>query len=393
MPEHDARIITACRAMHARDRRDPNRGVSPLELFFDLCFVAAIAQITTQLTQAVTAGGTATAIASYLTVFFAIWWAWMNFTWFASAFDNDDICCRLAAFVQMVGALILASGTAEAFTRGDFAIVFLGYAVMRLGLVASWLRAARWNPEHRGAAVQYAIGLSVAMAGWSTMLAAGAWPLWGWCLMALVELAIPPWAESRGSTPWNPHHVARRNGRFVIIVLGQSVIAVTGSVRIALDHGDAGVAVYSIIAGGLLLVFSMWWLYFAASPPRFLTTSGKAFMWGYGHYFVLCSAAAVGAGIAANLDLVTAGSPATGAPAAAALSVPVAVYLLALWLLHRRPGREHRGDTLLFPLALAMIVASTWLPWTALIVGIATAGLAAGSVAMQRRPAHHEAGR
>jgi low temperature requirement protein LtrA len=31
------------------------------------------------------------ALTSYLIVFFAIWWAWMNFTWFASAYDTDDV--------------------------------------------------------------------------------------------------------------------------------------------------------------------------------------------------------------------------------------------------------------------------------------------------------------
>ena len=79
-------------------------------------------------------------------VFFAIWWAWMNFTWFASAYDNDDVLYRLGVFVQIAGVLILAAGVPRAFASASFAIVTLGYAVMRVGLVSLWLRAARRRP-------------------------------------------------------------------------------------------------------------------------------------------------------------------------------------------------------------------------------------------------------
>ena len=48
-------------------------------------------------------------------VFFAIWWAWMNFTWFASAYDCDDVPYRLTMFVQIAGALILAAGVPAMF--------------------------------------------------------------------------------------------------------------------------------------------------------------------------------------------------------------------------------------------------------------------------------------
>lgn len=367
----------AARGMPARDPREPHRGVSPLELFFDLCFVVAIAQATSQLADAASAGQLAGAVTGYLTVFFAVWWAWMNFTWFASAFDNDDVAFRIATFVQITGALTLAAGTSSAFTRGDFTIVFLGYAVMRVGLVGLWLRAAYWNPGHRRAALRYATGLVVAMLGWSTMLTVDDWPMWAWCAMALVELAIPPWAESGRATPWNPHHIARRYGRFLIIVLGQSVLVVTESLRTALER-DAGAALVAVIGGGLLLVFAMWWLYFAAAPARFLDSNRRAFAWGYGHYFIFGAAAAVGAGIAVNLDRAVGGAVATGTAAAATLTVPAAVYLLALWVLHLRPQRWRLADSLSLSVAFAVVVAATWSPWPLAIAGAATAGAAIG---------------
>jgi low temperature requirement protein LtrA len=82
-------------------------------------------------------------------VFFAIWWAWVNFTWFASAYDTDDVAYRLLTFVQIVGVLILAAGVPAAFVHGDFTVMTIGYVVMRVALVTQWLRAAHGDPSGR----------------------------------------------------------------------------------------------------------------------------------------------------------------------------------------------------------------------------------------------------
>ncbi|BBH70015.1 hypothetical protein ACTI_67000 [Actinoplanes sp. OR16] len=73
------------RPMRARRADEPHRVATPLELFFDLCFVVAVAQAAALLHHSVTGHHVADGLRGYLTVFFAIWWAWMNFTWFASA--------------------------------------------------------------------------------------------------------------------------------------------------------------------------------------------------------------------------------------------------------------------------------------------------------------------
>ena len=44
----------------------------------------------------------------------------MNFTWFASAYDTDDVPYRIAVFVQMTGVLILAAGVPRAFDDTSF---------------------------------------------------------------------------------------------------------------------------------------------------------------------------------------------------------------------------------------------------------------------------------
>ena len=111
------------RGMSARDRAEAHRTSTPLELLFDLCFVVAIAQAGSELHHGLAAGHVFDAVRGYLLVFFAIWWAWMNFTWFASAYDSDDVPYRLAVFAQMAGALIIAAGVPRAFERQAFGVV------------------------------------------------------------------------------------------------------------------------------------------------------------------------------------------------------------------------------------------------------------------------------
>ena len=100
-------------------------------------------------------------------VFFAIWWAWMNFTWFASAYDCDDVPYRLAVFVQIAGALIMAAGVPAMFEERTPNLATIGgYVVMRLVLVAQWLRAAAADPERRTTAHRYALGITLLQVAW-----------------------------------------------------------------------------------------------------------------------------------------------------------------------------------------------------------------------------------
>src|SRR3954469_5007387 len=119
--------------MTERNTDEPHRVSSPLELLFDLTFVVAIASLTAQLAHGIAAGHVLGDLPPFFMVFFAIWWAWMNFTWFASSYDTDDVPYRLLTMVQMAGVLVLAAGVPAAFEGADFRVVTLGYLVMRIG--------------------------------------------------------------------------------------------------------------------------------------------------------------------------------------------------------------------------------------------------------------------
>src|SRR5687767_10049390 len=322
---------------------EPHRAATPLELFFDLCFVVAVAQAAAQLHHDVADDRIGHAVPSYLMVFFAIWWAWMNFTWFASAYDTDDDVYRLTTLVQVAGALVLAAGVPRAFGDADFTIITIGYVIMRLAMVAQWLRVARTDvhPGRRACGRRYAIGITLVQVGWVLRLMLPDELLVpGLVVLVLAELAVPIWAERVAETTWHPEHIAERYGLFTIIVLGESVLAASIAVQAALDSGERFATLAPIIIGGLLIICAMWWLYFYR-PAHDLLRHGdlrRVFAWGYGHFAIFTAAAAVGAGLSVAVDVASHHAAIGPFGAGMAVAVPVAIYVIALWVVHYRPS-------------------------------------------------------
>ncbi|MDR6612738.1 low temperature requirement protein A [Leifsonia sp. 1010] len=322
--------------MTGRSTDERHRVSSPLELLFDLTFVVAIAQVAGQLAHAGEEGTILDHLPLYLMVFFAIWWAWMNFTWFASAYDTDDVPYRLMTLVQMGGVLVLAAGVPAAFDHENFTAIIVGYLIMRFALVGQWVRAAIEYPEGRKTAIRYAVGVSAVQV---------LWVAWGFLptqiavatfvLGALLELAVPLWAERPGMTSWHPHHIAERYGLFTIIVLGESVSASAIGVQNALAQSGFSAALVCIAVAGLVLLFALWWLYFLEPAAEGLRSRrNRSFYWGYGHYFVFASLAALGAGLEVAVQAGAAHSEASNTAVEYAMAVPVAVFLFMLYVLH-----------------------------------------------------------
>ena len=328
-------------------------------------------------------GHAAAGLTGFLMVFFAIWWAWMNFTWFASAYDCDDVPYRLAVFVQITGALILAAGVPAMFeTQTPNLATILGYVVMRLALVAQWLRAAASDPERRVTARRYAVAITVLQLAWIGMF----WipDLWasGFLLLAALEMAVPVWTERAAPTTWHPQHIAERYGLLTLIVLGESILSATVAVQSALAAGEALSALVPVIIGGLLIAFSMWWAYFDRPVHDLLTSLRKAIVWGYGHYLIFASAAAVGAGLAVNVDQATHHAKVSAVGAGAAVAIPVAVYLLCLWILHDRP--EYRETRWFGPIAAVLVLLTPFTGYAVPLIGAILASLIAVKVVVRR---------
>lgn len=365
--------------MPGRDPGEPHRTATSLELLFDLCFVIAVAQASGSLSTAVTGGHYLTGSLRFALVFFTIWWAWMNFTWFASAYDSDDVPYRLTVLVQITGSLILAAGVPRAFEEGDLRVITLGYTVLRTALAVLWLRAARSDHGRRRTALRFAAGVTGCQVGWVGLLflpvSAQLPAIIG---LIIAELSVPVWAQSAGMTPWHPHHIAERYELFTLIVLGESIAAAVAAIRSAFDHHNAG-ALYLLAAGGLLMVFAMWWLYFARPAHTLLATTHQAhrkrFTWAYGHYLIFASAAAEGAGLAAYAHLIARRDGVPPPAAGAAVTIPAAIFLITVWAIHGRPDRRSGVDQLAFPAVAVAVLAGTGSPAPALVAGLLAAAL------------------
>jgi low temperature requirement protein LtrA len=380
------------RRLTARGRGEAHRAATPLELFFDLCFVVAIAQAGVQLVHAVAEGHAGEGILNYAMVFFAIWWAWMNFTWFASAYDNDDILYRVVTLIQIAGVLVLAAGVSRAFEEHDYLAVLLGYVIMRLALVTQWLRVARSSegPE-RTMALRYAGGVLLCQIGWVglVVLPEDARP-WVFLVMAVLEMCVPPYAERDHPTSWHPRHIAERYGLFTIIVLGETIAAATVAVKAGIDEDDALGELLPIAAGGLLIIFAAWWIYFVVPIHGHLRSNKQAFLWGYGHYVVFASAAAIGAGLEVAVEQAVGKAHISTLAASAAVTLPTALYLLTVWALHSRYFKVGIAQQLVLPTTALLVICCTFLgDWAVLAASL----VSAGAVATGETPTARRAGR
>jgi low temperature requirement protein LtrA len=362
-----------------------HRSATPLELFFDLVFVVAVAFSSTELHHEIVEGHVWEGIARYAMVFFAIWWPWISFTWFASAYDTDDVLYRILVLVQLTGALIVAAGVPRLFENMDLSVVLLGYVVMRLATLTHWARVARSDTERKRTALRYALGIGVVQIAWVLLyFSPDPIVLPGFIILAIAELLVPAWAERATPTPWHREHIAERYGLFTIIVLGESILSASIAIQLGLSAGGID-DLAAVIFGGLLIVFSMWWLYFERRNDEILTSPLGAFVWGYGHYFVWAAGAAVGAGLAVTIDQ-DLGEAAIGVGGAgASVAVPLAIYVLGVWVLLDLPHWSSRGRRWAGPVAAGLILLTPLTAQPVLIAGLVMVALIAFKVAGRPR--------
>lgn len=359
--------------MSGRDPHESHRVASPLELLFDLTFVIAFGVAASQFAHAFAAGHVGAGLAGFAFAIFAVCWAWINFTWFASAYDTDDWVYRLTTMLQMVGVLILALGLPAMFAslehggHVDNVVMVAGYVVMRVAMVAQWLRAARQDPARRQACLTYAAIISVAQIGWiAVILLHTGLLVTGLLVIALTlfEMAGPVVAERRaGGTPWHAHHIAERYGLMAIIALGEGVVGTVATLTaVVSDHGWSTEAIL-VAVSGVGLTFGMWWMYFMVPAGELLHAHRETSFW-FGYLPIVLYGAIVGTGAGLHLAAyyLEEHSALGSAACVATVAVPVAVYIWLIYLLHalmlRATSRVH---LMLSLLASAVLVGSVLL--------------------------------
>ena len=389
--------------MTGRDPHEQHRGATPLELLFDLTFVVAFSLAGNEVAHLLAEGHVGSALLGFGFVMFAVCWAWINFTWFASAFDTDDWFFRVTTMVQMVGVLVLALGIAPVFhsidegRHLDNGVLVAGYVVMRVAMVAQWLRVAAQAPEHRRTALTYAGAIGVAQVGWvvvalldlplSTVLVVLP-------LLYLAELGGPVLAERRGAaTPWHAHHIAERYGLLAIIALGEGILGTIAAMAAVVDHVGWSAEAVLVVVAGTGLTFGMWWVYFGLPSGELLHVNrGRSWAWGYGHILLFAAIAAVGAGLHVAAYVVEGEATIGVVGAVLAVAIPVLVFTLvfdalAVVLLGRMTGARVAvlGATVgMLAVAVALAAGGVSLGWCLVVVMLAPAVTVVASESLGR---------
>lgn len=356
----------------ARNPAEEHRAATMLELFFDLVSVVAIAATATGLHHMLAHGHVFEGVFKFIPAFISIWWAWVNFTWYASAFDADDTPHRVGTMVIMAGALIMAAGVPEFFETENITLPLAGYVVMRLGLAFLWWRAAHTNNnEWRATALRYGLGLVVLQVLWvAAYLTFEAPVLYGvFCVLFLGEFLLPTFAESAKGTPWHRHHIVERYFLLNIIVLGESLLAVSFAIQAAYHGGHMDWAIAGLAASGMIIVCALWWLYYDENHHVSLASKKRGYTWVYGHIILFSSGAAIGAGLAVMVEVLEHKAHISTQIGIASIAIPAALYLFGLWFIHGR--FEHRGvQRFVLPLAAALLLLPPFSPHGVYLVAL-----------------------
>jgi low temperature requirement protein LtrA len=331
--------------MQGRDPHEAHRAATPLELLFDLTFVVAFGLTASQLAHFLAEGHYFAGIVGFSFACFAICWAWINFSWFASAYDTDDWIFRVVTMVQMIGVIVLAIGLPRMFNsieHGDHfdnGIMVLGYVIMRVALVFQWLRAAKQDPARRRACLTYATAVSIAQVGWVVLIfidfSLVATFVFSAILIA-VEMTGPYIAERKTvGTPWHPHHIAERYGLLAIIALGEGVVGTVASLSAVVESQGWNMDAAMVCIAGIGLTFGMWWVYYIVPAGDMLHAHReRSFVWGYGHMVIFGAIVATGAGLHVAAYFIEHKAHIGALATVLTVAVPVSVYLLSIYAMY-----------------------------------------------------------
>jgi low temperature requirement protein LtrA len=233
------------------------RRTSAVELLWDLVFVFAVTQVTALLSRDLTWAG----LGRSLLVLALVWWAWSAFVWAANAQDTGSPTLRLVLLLAMVLTFVAGLALPHAYENEApaFAVAYAAVRLLHLGLYADASRRgnASWAAI-AGFAVTVVIGMALLIAG---AIAGGTAQIVLWVAAAAIDYAGPAWLTRerlRGLQHVAVAHFAERYSLFIIICLGESIVAI--GVGASEERFDA-----RLVAGvglGLLITVALWWTYF-----------------------------------------------------------------------------------------------------------------------------------
>lgn len=331
--------------MSGRDPSQPHRPATPLELLFDLTFVVSFGIAGDQFAHSIADGHWQVGLLAMVFAVASTCWAWMNFSWFASAYDTDDWIYRLTTLVQMVGVVVFALGLPgwfSSFESGETvgnSVSLTGYVIMRVAMILQWLRVAMQDRDRRRTALAYVFFVGAAQVGW-VVLTLTSQSSTQFVLLAvglfLVETMGPVLAERESDgTPWHARHIAERHGLLAIIALGEVVFGTVAAVSVLIERQGLSVDAILVVVAGVGLAFGLWWIYFLMPSGEVLERHrDRMRAWGYLHVLVYGSIASTGAGLHVAAYVIEGDSTIGVLGAVLSIVIPVLIFAVAVYGLY-----------------------------------------------------------
>jgi low temperature requirement protein LtrA len=290
-----ARVIFQPPKLRREECEEEDRKVTWLELFFDLIFVVAIAQLAHNFHENFSLVG----LTQLGILFIPVWWCWIGAVFYDTRFDNDGLVDRLITLMQMAIAASLAANIHHGLSSSAVGFT-LSYVAFRGVLICQYLHAGYHVPQARLLTNWFAIGFALSLLFWLALVFVPTpWRFILWGLGVLMDFATPLSAGKRvAEVPPNMAHTTERIGLFTIIVLGESIVSVVSGVS-ELAWTPTSVAIALL---GLSIAFSFWWMYFDTvdNSPLLAMRKGKmkiALTWLYSHLPLAVGLTATGVGV------------------------------------------------------------------------------------------------
>jgi low temperature requirement protein LtrA len=288
--EPRSRLVSPPR-IRALESGEDERRATWLELFFDLVFVVAVAQLSNALSADMSLEG----FLIFCGLFVPVWWAWVGYTFYADRFDTDDVVHRVLMLAGMFAVAALASVIPDAAV-GDTTPFALAYVAVRGFVIALNARAWLHLPAARPLLNVYIPAFTLA-AGLMFASVTVDPPLryWIWAVALAVDVGTPLASRARiEAVPVHASHIPERVGLFTLIVLGETVLAVVVGTESVTWNLESGV----VAALGFVIAASFWWLYFDYLDGEMLlgrsVWSGQAYL--YAHLPLMAGVIALGVG-------------------------------------------------------------------------------------------------
>jgi low temperature requirement protein LtrA len=339
LARHATRFLRWSRRPPAVYTREGGRHATWLELFFDLVYVVAVAELGALLHD----DPTVTGFLGFAGLFLVVWWTWLGFSIYVDQFDTDDLLHRVGMVAVMFGVIALSATIHDALDGGSAAFT-LAYLLLRVLYVGMYLRAWLNLPDLRPF-LAYVVGATALSAGiWAASLLVpepGRFAVWGLSFLVSIVVSVIGYVGFE-NIPRPTSHVSERLGLFTILVLGETVLAVAvGTSGTDWTVGSALTAV-----AGFLVAVALWWTYFRNLDEWVVDRvyrSGEgswsrlrevSFAHVMGHYVVYVGIVTVGVGIAVAIEAATAGH-ALEPSGTAAVAGGIAVFLFGCSFVHR----------------------------------------------------------